>query len=580
VSDILVQKMEEIRYTVKNFLQSLWRCRKFLLPLQLTMKDLVGIIILVVSLLLSCTDGERMRRELAGLQALNQADSLLTNDSLALALCDYFDRHGTANEQMLAHYLLGRTYADQGEAPKALEEFHQAAERSDTTAKDCDYGLLTRIHLQTADLFYYQALYSYQLTELLKASHYAKLAGDTVLSIHSYGKRASAFNQMNITDSTIAIRLKTAEEYMRLGYINYAAMYYGALVSPMTESKQYDLAWKYQNIYETYSGFFNEKGDIVKGREVYYYMKGLYFLETGRLDSADYFFRKEKRTGLDLNNQLSASKGLMQLYQKQYNPDSLAKYAEIYCSLNDSLIKGHETDNIQRLQQLYNYERSQTIASQKSKEAAEAKSIIWICLATITILLFTTYVYVIHVRKSREREHRLYLHHIELLEQYKADVENLEAEKNGQLKQVIAEAKKTIANLTEKIRQYEAKTTNVKNKQIDAKLKDTAIYRRFKYLETHTIESPQSEDWESLENVFDSLFPSFRETLESGHSSINSKEFRLCMLIRLHFPSGVIANLINTTKSNVSMMRSRLLYKIYGIEGTAREFDERIRTIS
>ncbi len=47
--------------------------------LHLTMKYLVGIIILVVSLLLSCTDGERMRRELAGLQARNQADSLLSN---------------------------------------------------------------------------------------------------------------------------------------------------------------------------------------------------------------------------------------------------------------------------------------------------------------------------------------------------------------------------------------------------------------------------------------------------------------------------------------------------------------------
>ena len=67
------------------------------------MKYLVTLL-LTLLLLLSCTDGEWMRRELAGLQARNQADSLLTDDSLALALCDYFDRHGTANEKMLAHY--------------------------------------------------------------------------------------------------------------------------------------------------------------------------------------------------------------------------------------------------------------------------------------------------------------------------------------------------------------------------------------------------------------------------------------------------------------------------------------------
>lgn len=120
------------------------------------MKYLVTLL-LTLLLLLSCTDGERMRRELAGLQARNQADSLLTDDSLALALCDYFDRHGTANEKMLAHYLLGRTYADMGEAPAALDAFHQAAECADTTAVDCDYSLLARIHGQTANLFYYQA---------------------------------------------------------------------------------------------------------------------------------------------------------------------------------------------------------------------------------------------------------------------------------------------------------------------------------------------------------------------------------------------------------------------------------------
>ena len=120
------------------------------------MKYLVGIIFLVVSLLLSCTDGERMRRELAGLQARNEAGSLLTDDSLALALCDYFDRHGTANEKMLAHYLLGRTYDDMGEAPAALDVYFDALELADTTAEDCDYGVLRGIYGQMSQIFHRQ----------------------------------------------------------------------------------------------------------------------------------------------------------------------------------------------------------------------------------------------------------------------------------------------------------------------------------------------------------------------------------------------------------------------------------------
>ena len=554
------------------------RSHFFCLLLQDEMRQLAFYATLLL-LLAACTDGQRMRRQLAELQARNEADSLLTDDSLALALTDYFDRHGTANEQMLAHYLLGRTYADMGEAPAALDAFHQAAECADTTSGDCDYSLLTKIHLQTADLFYHQALYYSQLDELTKAHHCAMIAADTILAIHSLGSRSYAFCEMNQPDSAIAVRLAAAEAYMHLGYTDYAAMYYGALVSSMTDSKHFDLSRKYQILYETYSGLFDQHGDIKEGSEIYYYVKGQYYLQTGQLDSAEYFFRKEKATGNDLNNQLSASKGLMQLYKKRYNPDSLARYAEIYCTLNDSLMKGFETDHLQRQQQLYNYERSQTVATQKSKEAAEAKSVIWLCLIVIIILLFAIYVHVSHVRKRREKEYRHYQHNLELLEQYKTDVENLEAEKNSQLTQVIAEAKMTIANLTEQIRQYESKATNARSKQTDAQLKGTDIYHRFKHLETHVSESPQNEDWEQLEIAFDTIFPSFRGALNTSHLILTDKEYRLCMLVRLNFPSSVIANFINTSKSNVSMLRSRLLLKLYGVEGTAREFDERIRAI-
>ena len=97
-----------------------------------------------------------MLRQLNELQAMNQADSLLTNDSLAKALASYFDDYGTPNERMLAHYLLARTYTDMGEAPQALDEYHTAADCADTTAADCDYKVLARVHAQTVASLYSQ----------------------------------------------------------------------------------------------------------------------------------------------------------------------------------------------------------------------------------------------------------------------------------------------------------------------------------------------------------------------------------------------------------------------------------------
>ena len=96
--------------------------------------------------------GERLQ-QLEMLEQMNRADSLMTDDSLALVLADYFDHHGTNNEKLRAYYILGRTYADQGEASKALEAYH-AAVACDTTSEDCDYHTLCLAHIQMAEIFH------------------------------------------------------------------------------------------------------------------------------------------------------------------------------------------------------------------------------------------------------------------------------------------------------------------------------------------------------------------------------------------------------------------------------------------
>ena len=97
---------------------------------------IIGIFLCLV--LLGCKDQQ------------NQEDSLMTNDTLAIGLCDYFDGRRTPNERMLAHYILARTYVDMNEIPQALEELQKAVASADTTAADCDQRLLARVHRQAS----------------------------------------------------------------------------------------------------------------------------------------------------------------------------------------------------------------------------------------------------------------------------------------------------------------------------------------------------------------------------------------------------------------------------------------------
>ena len=141
-------------------------------------------------LLIGCSgSGDRMRQQLQQLQARNQSDSLLTDDSLATALCAWFDSYGTPNERMLAHYLMGRTWADKGEAPQALEEYHTAAECADTTAADCDYHILCRVYAQMSSVFYQQNLMDSYLQCLDISIACAEKANDTLMSINEYARK-------------------------------------------------------------------------------------------------------------------------------------------------------------------------------------------------------------------------------------------------------------------------------------------------------------------------------------------------------------------------------------------------------
>ena len=96
-----------------------------------------------------------MRKGLDSINTLNRNDQPFTSAGVQ-PYVDYFDDHGTPNDQMLAHYLLGRAYHEHGEAPMALQCYQEATERADTTATDCDYKQLSRVYGQMADIFYYQ----------------------------------------------------------------------------------------------------------------------------------------------------------------------------------------------------------------------------------------------------------------------------------------------------------------------------------------------------------------------------------------------------------------------------------------
>ena len=90
---------------------------------------------------------EDMRLRLDYVSRCNRADTVFTEAWLPRvdSLVSYFDRHGNANERMMAHYLQGRVYHDMGEAPASLQAYYDAIDCADTTKTDCDFKTMKGI---------------------------------------------------------------------------------------------------------------------------------------------------------------------------------------------------------------------------------------------------------------------------------------------------------------------------------------------------------------------------------------------------------------------------------------------------
>ena len=163
---------------------------------------------------------ERMHAELLRGKAMNKAYVNFTTDSVMLEVVDWYERHGNANEQMMAYYLLGCTYRDLGSAPKALESYRNAVEKADTTDAECDLRQLMLIHSQMANV--YGTMYAAQSEEyeLNNALRYASRIQDRAaicafndLICASLYKKKKYYDCILMTDSLQQVYMQHDDTY-------------------------------------------------------------------------------------------------------------------------------------------------------------------------------------------------------------------------------------------------------------------------------------------------------------------------------------------------------------------------------
>ena len=278
----------------------------------------------------SIPEGHRMRLMLTRERARNSAFQTFTSDSTAKTLAEYFEKHGTENEKMSAYYLLGCVYRDLKDTPEAIRSYNKALEFANPQRNDSTtYLLLNRIHGQMGDILFFQYIFPEAETEYRAASDYAYKLKDTLTALVNQEHIANVYEMEGKMESAIALRYSIFNEYEKAGAKEYAAAVLCPIIEELMKHNDYKSVKNIIRRYEKYSGFFDKQGNIRKGAEIYYPLKGKYFIGIEQLDSAKHYFIKGIHSSSDHEDRKECFTGLCEVFKIKHQLDSAIKYANL-----------------------------------------------------------------------------------------------------------------------------------------------------------------------------------------------------------------------------------------------------------
>ena len=541
------------------------------------MKRLVTYIMVLVVLTCCTTQGE-YEAMLRGLDSINQCNRNDVPFTVADVepYVDFFDRHGKPNDRLLARYLLGRAYYENGEAPIALQCYHQAIECADTTDENCDFKQLSRVYGQMALIFYDQGLYRQQLDYERLAERCAWTGKDTLAALMYYEQQSVAFRELGKMDSSILIAKNVAQKYFQFHYNTDAAIALGSITRTLLNKDSLVRARQYIAIYEEESGLFDKNGNIQNGREAFYHIKGLLCFKEQKLDSSEYWFRKELQDGKDFNNQNGAALGLAMLYEERHIPDSTAKYYHYAYAMNDSMYARMATNTVERMQSMYDYSRHQEKALLEEKKSSQRAVIIWICIGIVIIISLLTYIIIKKLNRKKIEAEQRYLKSQNVIEQAQRDLSMLRVSEEAN-RELISEKEQTIRE-QETVMKALLKRNSTSQSMADRALKNSDVYNKFRQLSVIG-QQPTPEEWLLIEQQIYHYYPGLKEFIKKHENQLNDKERKTCLLIRADFKPQIVSHMLGVAPSYISSIRTDMLQKLFCLSGNPKAFDKMMKEI-
>ena len=519
----------------------------------------------------------RMQYQLHRQNAVNKTSDKFTSDSLCQVLVHYFDRHGSVNERVLAHYLLGRAYTDMGDAPMAISKYQDAIDAADTTATDFNYNTLSCAYSQMADLYRQQLLLSNEIEARRKASHYAFCADQIQWGLYDQILSAGAYILLNKKDSAEIILKSALEHYRKHGYTQHALRFSKKLMYLYTEPPQRLAEAKaLMDKFEAESDLFDEKHELPPSQHQYYYYKGKYYEGINKLDSAEYYYRKTCRPGMTPVDQDPMYSGLLSVFTKRHQADSIAKYARLYCMANDSSIALKDRDAVAQMSALYNYNRLEKEAH--GNEVKAYKTLLGLIIAAAVAVLALVAAFLVWKRFRRKYQQeimQLKTEYANASYEYEENLRELQLlesahqENESERKRLLDEN----VELQSRIRELQKEKAISRNLSASALFAEEPIVKRFHEIGVQPLENVKEEEWAELTDTFANSYPDL--FLDLCQYCNTPQSIRVCMLTVMGLGNNEQANLLGTTSSRISNVKLALNKALFN-ESSSRTLNKNL----
>lgn len=528
---------------------------------------------------------QQMRYELVYAQAQNKAYVNFTTDSIVLSLVDYYGRHGNANEQMMANYMAGCAYRDLEDALSALKYLNLAVDAVDENDEDCDLHTLMRVYSQMGGLYQRVAAFENERISDMYAERLAWQIGDTLSALRLMWAQACCLYD-SINQSQAIMILDSIDMFTRKnGMKEQTKILYPMRIDYHLDIKDVKGADSLLREYEYKMGIRPDSPDEEIYDIAHFYRKGRYDLLIQSPNSAIQMFQRylhliENRSfynGIQHSLREVCYQGLTEAYSLQHQPDSVIKYANLYCQWNDSSTRAKSSEHLLRYQSLYNYTKIQDQALKAEQKASRLRvTMILLVVIGIAIAIIVWSIYQKRLKKERQKQIETNKRYQSLLHEIEKSAEELQLVKTDS-ERFLKEKESEIQSLQIALSMYQGNVQNVEQWNNERTILQCDLVHHLHSLSAQGKVATQDE-LDGLLAIAQNVFPKFYQTIIDDTKGLSNREIITCILIRFKFIPSEIAVLTNNSYQQITNLKSTINKKLFDKKG-AKTLDSNLTSL-